>query len=250
MDKRRELKDEYVEKVAKKAPDELWASWQKCFPVLTNYVNQLYHRMEIFKDLVEVVRAKPETLTPPVLFNWIRDNYVVAECMAVRRMLDVDERSTSLGRLLREIEIRPELVNKQKYRELVAGKLSASDADEGFERMLGASVDQIAPEMVAADLERLEEAEANIRKLVNKRFAHASPFTDVVQFDVFGEIEKAIEELDQVVVKYDSLIYGGFLSTAHSAKLNWKQPLEIAWIDRENRGAIPSYPGPRHRELR
>lgn len=245
---RRELSKEYRAKVAKVPADDLWASWQTFFPLLTNFVTDLYHRMEIFKDMVEVVQAKPDTLNPPVLFNWMRDNYVVSECMAIRRMLDVDERSVSLGRLLREIEIRPEILSKARYLALVQGKgPNEAEASAAFDRMLGASVDQITPEMAAADIARLETAEANIRTLVNKRFAHASPFTEVPSFELFKEMEQAIEELDQIVVKYDSLIYGGYLSSAHAAKLNWKQPLEFAWLPRDERREVASYSGPTHR---
>ena len=250
MEGRRELCDKFRAKIGKKAEGELWASWQTFFPLLTHFVTDLYHRMEIFKDMVEVVSAKPETLSPPVLFNWMRDNYIVSECMAIRRMLDVDERSISLGRLLREIELRPELLSKTRYFELVRDKgLSESAATESFDRMLGQSVDHITTELVAADIARLEDAETNIRKLVNKRFAHSSPFTQVPEFEVFHEIEQAIEELDQIVVKYDSLIYGGFLSTTHAAKLNWKQPLAVAWLPRDTQSSVPSYGGPTHRAL-
>jgi hypothetical protein len=248
MEHRRELKPERREKVAAMSAEDLWASWQRCFPLLTHFVTDLYHRMETFKDLVAVVRANPATLKPPVLFNWIRDNYLVAECMAIRRLLDVDERSTSLGRLLREIEIRPELVSRAQYRGLVDGKgPSPHEADKVFDRLVGESGDQITSAMVAADITRLEAAEKNIRKLVNKRFAHASPFTAMAKFPVFEEVEVAIEELDQIVVKYDSLIHGGFLSTAHAAKLNWKQPLAVAWIDPTKGGGAARYEGPKHR---
>jgi len=246
---RRELDADYQAKVLRKDAEELWARWQKWFPLLTNYVSDLYHRMEIYKDLVEVVKANTETLKPPVLYNWLRDNYVVAESMAIRRLLDVEERSVSLGRLLREIELRPELVTKLRYRELMREKMSQQDADASFDRIMGGPAVQIASAIATADIARLEAAEENIRKLVNKRFAHAAPFTQVAQFDVFEEIEHAIEELDQVVVKYDSLIYGGGLSTAHAAKLYWKQPLEIAWIQNTPRSEVPRYEGPAHRKL-
>jgi hypothetical protein len=186
--------------------------------------------MEIFQDMVKVVRANEATLKPPVLFNWMRDNYVVAECMAIRRMLDVDERSVSLGRLLREIELRPELVSKAAYIEVVKDKIGPGEAVRSFHKLLGESRDHITAELVASDIARLEAAETNIRKLVNKRFAHASPFTTVPNFEVFTEMEMAIDEIDQITVKYDSLIYGGFLSTAHATKLYWKQPLRVAWI--------------------
>jgi len=123
--------------------------------------------------------------------------------MAIRRLLDVRDDVVSLGRLHREIEARPELLSRERYREQASLKhgLAPDLADRDYEGRVGVFLDHISTAYVAGDIARLEAAEAKIRFLVSKRFAHAAPLEKLDEPPTLNDIENAIEEIDQIFVK-------------------------------------------------
>jgi len=209
---------------------------------------ELYRQLAIYHEVVSVVKTNPATLRPPVFFIWLRNNYVTAIAMGIRRQLDCDHRSISLGRLLREVELRPELINRRSYRAMMRRKgLGPDDADEMLRRRIGSTA--FTASIATRDIRRVERAEERIRRLVNKRIAHTGLLSALRKPPSFQQIENAVEEIDQILVKYDALISGGGLSTTCPAMLNWNRVLEIPWVAPGTRASISRYSGPRHNRL-
>ncbi len=248
--RRRELSKKLKGKVGAARPAVLRSRWRRQLPRMVSELSSLYARMQVFQELLAVVRANPAVLQPPLLFNWARDNYGVAVCLGIRRLADASDGVVSLGHLLREVELRPEVVGKRSYRALTRKQgLTRVEADGQFERRAGRHGEQLRAADVARDIRRIDRAEHRIRKLVNKRLAHATPLTSIRRPPTFDEIELVLEELDQVLVKYDALIGGGGLTTVHAALLDWRRVLEKPWLDRTARRAVQRYDGPRHARL-
>lgn len=246
---RRELEQKrYIPKLMAMPADKVRRRWKVWLPRLTGQVMELYRQLSIYHEVVSVVKANPAALKPPVFFIWLRDNYVTAIAMGIRRQLDCDYRSISLGRLLREVEHRPELISRRSYRAMMRRKgLSPVEADEMLRRRIGPKAFTAA--IATRDIRRVERAEERIRKLVNKRIAHTGVQSALRKPPTFQQIEHAVEEIDQIFVKYDAIIGGGGLTTARAAMLNWSRVLEIPWITPAQRDSIERYPGPRHNQL-
>lgn len=210
-------------------------------------MTDLYRRLHIYKDLVEIVKANPATLRPADFFNWARDNYVLTMCIGIRRLADADAKVVSLGRLLREVEMRSEVVTRQSYRAVQRRKgVVRQDADETFDDLTGKRVQHLPNGVVSRDIAQIEQVEARIRRFVNKRLAHAAPLSKIRRFPTFQEIEDALEIFDQVLVRYDALLRGGGLSTLHPDLLDWRRVFWNAWIPQGPRASLPRYRGPRH----
>jgi hypothetical protein len=166
--------------------------------------------------------------------------------MGIRRVLDCDHESVSLGRLLREVQLRPQLVNRKAYRAVMRAKeLGPDEADENMRRRIGATT--LTPNMVARDIRRVDRAEERIRRLVNKRIAHAALLSQLRKPPTLSQIEDAVEEIDQVFVKYDGIIAGGGLTTCCPGFLNWNRVLTAPWLSSGE--SVPRYGGPRHNRL-
>src|SRR5262249_95705 len=144
--------------------------WKRWMPRLAGEVMELYRQVAMYFELAAIAKANPNVLKPPVFFIWLRNNHVTAIAMGIRRVLDCDHESVSLGRLLREVELRPQLVNRKAYRAMMRAKgLRSDEADENMRRRIGAVT--LTAGMVARDIKRVDRAEERIRRLVNKRIA-------------------------------------------------------------------------------
>jgi hypothetical protein len=123
------------------------------------------------------------------------------------------------------------------------------DADRLFVRRSGTAGTQLTADLVARDVRRMEKSGAKIKRLVDKRLAHATPLNQLRVPPTFDEIEEALEVLDQLFVKYEGLIAGGGLTTAYPYSLNWRRVLERPWLDPQQSQGVPTYEGPRHVRL-
>lgn len=113
---RRELPRTYRARIATHPAPNLRRRWRRLVGHLVGEVSDLYSTVQVYRDLVEVVQANPATLQPPVFFNWARQVYVVTICVGLRRLADAGADVISLGRLLREVELRPDVVSRRAYR--------------------------------------------------------------------------------------------------------------------------------------
>ncbi len=239
----RMLSGKYIPKFIGMPADKVRRRWKRWMPRLSGEIMELYRQLAMYFEIVAIAKANPGTLRPPTFFIWIRNNHVTAMAMGIRRILDCDHESVSLGRLLRELELRPGLVNRRSYRAMMRVKgLRPSEADENLRRRIGGTT--LTPRMVARDIRRVDRAEERIRRLVNKRIAHAALLSRLRRPPTLTQFQDAIEEIDQIFVKYDAIVAGGGLTTCCPGFLNWNQVLRVPWVSSGQ--SVPRYPGPRH----
>lgn len=202
----------------------------------------------IYKELVEVVKANPKALDPPVFFNWVRDNYIVTICLGLRRLSDHRLDSISIRRLLEEVALRPKILSRIRYRALHCRRgLSKADADVSFDKIVGKTQRHIAKRVVKQDIAVLKKVDERIRLLVNKRLAHHAPLNEIRRFPTIKEIENALEVFDQLLAKYNMLITGkGPVSLYSYPRYEWRKVLQIPWMSTDPLQRPPRYRGPRH----
>lgn len=242
----RTLNGKYVTKFMAMPAEKVQNRWKRWMPRLSGEVMELYRQLAMYSEIVAIAKANPATLKPPVFFIWVRNNHVIAIAMGIRRILDCDHESVSLGRLLRELQLRPGLINRKSYRAMMRAKgLGPYEADENMQRWIGATT--LTAKMVVRDIRRVDRAEGRIRRLVNKRIAHAALLSQLRKPPTLRQFEDAVEEIDQVFVKYDGIIAGGGLTTCCPGFLNWNRVLLAPWISAGQ--TVPRYPGPRHNRL-
>jgi hypothetical protein len=216
------LRHHHVKQVKAASAAALRRSWRRGLIKLVNDTSDLYWRLQIYVELVEIVRANRAVVRPPVFFHWLHDNYVIAICLGIRRMCEVGSDSISLGRLLREIALRPELVSRTSYRALRRRRrgLRTKSSDFEFNLRLGPRVRYLPRKVVRRDISQVNQADARIRRFVNKRVAHRAPLNQVRKLPTLEQVEDALDVIDSIIVKYDALISGGGLSTTWAPLLD------------------------------
>ncbi|MDX8395452.1 MAG: hypothetical protein R8K22_03460 [Mariprofundaceae bacterium] len=235
-------------RVIGKSSSGLRRKWRRWLPRLRNDVTDLYHKLQIYKELVEVIKSNAATIDPPVFFNWMRDNYVVAICIGIRRLSDSDVRSISIRILLDEIAMRPETLSRESYRALHWRKgLTSRDADVSFDIIVGTGRAYVSKHVVNEDKSSLMEVDMKIRRLVNKRLAHHAPLTQAGKPPTFDELEEALEVFDKLLAKYNSLITGDSLVTLYSnPQYDWRKAIQVPWMSNDPRQRPSRYNGPEH----
>ena len=177
---RRELNAGHQSRVKAAAAAHLRSEWSETICHAVNAIGELYYRLQVYHELMAVVAQNTATYSPPVLVNWLQENFYVAMCMGIRRLTDLDERSASVGRVLREMELRCDAVNRDAYRSIRLGQhIAQNEADDEWARQLGACVLELPTAVVTAEIDQLEAADEAVRRLVNKRLAHHEPLTAV-----------------------------------------------------------------------
>lgn len=227
--------------------------WRRWLPRLKDDISDLYHGLQIYKDLVEIVKADPETLKPPVFFNWAENNFLAIFCIGIRRLADEDLRSISLYRLLQEISWRPDIVNRRSYIMLQSRRGIQSSMYKGilnpfkaFDEVAVKDKSRISAMLVRKDLAVLKKVEGRIRRLVNKRIAHHAPLSQIRKFPKKRQIEEALEYFDRLLAKYNTLLTGEGFSTFYATpQYDWRTVFQRPWMSSDPRQKPPHYNGPR-----
>lgn len=227
--------------------------WRRWLPRLKDDISDLYHGLQIYKDLIEIVKANPETLKPPVFFNWAENNFLAIFCVGIRRLSDKDPRSISLRRLLQEMLWRPDVVSRRSYVMLQNRRgIRAShyrgilNPFKAFDEVAIKDKSRISAMLVRKDLASLKKAEVRIRRLVSKRIAHNAPLNQIRKFPKKQQIEEALELFDRLLAKYNTLLTGEGFSTFYATpQYEWRTVLQKPWMSSNSLKKPPHYMGPR-----
>jgi hypothetical protein len=193
--------------------------WDDIFPMVAS--RQMWERY------IEIVQANPKIQTPGNFHQWARANYVVSQCLAIRRQVDPDTRTASMRRLLYEIALRPEVLSRERYVSLYA-HLDLDLGERDWQSQMG-TADHIDPSVPREDLRNLLELAKPVVRLVNKRIAHR----DLEAFENDLTFERMNECIDLLVDLYAK--YALFVTATSTAKTvsqpAWDSIFRLPWID-------------------
>jgi len=248
--------NKYRDLIRGASPCALRQKWRRWLPRLKKDISDLYHDLEIYKDLVEIVKANPGTLKPPQFFNWAENNFLASFCIGIRRLSDADLRSVSLYRFLQEISWRPEVISRRSYIGLQGRRgIRAQDYKgiinpfKAFDELAVKDKSRVSAMLVRKDLAILKRIEIRNRRLVNKRIAHHAPLNQIRKFPKKRQIEEALELFDRLLAKYNKLITGEELSTFYATpNYDWRNVLQIPWMSSDPRQKPQDYNGPKRAE--
>lgn len=225
--------------------------WRARLPRLVDDVSRLYFKRQVYRELLDVVNSNSAILNPAPFFNWLRDNYILAICIGIRRHTDADSRSISLRRMLEDLKQRPSAVNRRAFRALYRrhGR-PAGWADATFDRLVGHTHRSLTAALVQTDIDAISAADARIRLFVNKRLAHAAPRSAIRKIPTFTDADRALEIIDRVLIKYHDLLTGHGLATAYATpQYDWRQVLYKPWIADPRSRPKRHYAGPRSGQM-
>lgn len=193
--------------------DERFADWRKWVEVIYQETKDLGRNRQMFKMVRDVTECNERLKqTGGHVLSWMFDNYVVAAAMSFRREL-AGKHYRNLRQLLHQIEDRPHIINRRRYRDFWIAGGSPHDlsvADMMFDRFEPVHYsrdperDHIDGAIVKRDREALVKATERVRHFVEQRYAHR---TEVRQAPItFGEFHTALDAMLPPFKKYYALL--------------------------------------------
>jgi hypothetical protein len=202
--------------------------WRLRLPSLITDLSDLLGKRALFRDLQEVARQNPKVLSPGAFFSWMTVNYLTAVNIGVRRLTDTRADVRSLWRLLYEVLGHPGVVNRRANRTIYG---DPTVADLSFDNIAGRGRSVLAQRIVRSDLRAIEDASERVRRFTNKRIAHHAAPGSLRKLPTYSELDRALDALDRILCKYNTLLTAGGLSTAHATSLfTWQEVLFEPWI--------------------
>jgi hypothetical protein len=203
--------------------------WRRSMRRIEREVGDLLLRRETFVELRDIVNDNPRIMRPPSFVNWIVGNYVCTVALGIRRLTDTDRRAESLGRLLHELIECPGVLSRVAHRRLYGRRSSV--ADEIFNSLVGTGKSVLPARAIRADRRLLNIGERRIRRLVNKRLAHANKPSGIRRPPTLGEVSEVLDVMDRLAVKYSVLLAGSTMASCKPTRqFNWRTVLRFAWL--------------------
>lgn len=218
--------------------DEIYARWQERFERVKLELHHLFSMRRKFCDIQgmfqenERLNSIGSQAWEWLLLIWGRDAVV-----AVRRELDDDSNTISLGRILDEMAARPQVMTRRRYMAHMKGVEPdlASLNDRYFTSLVvmrpGSDPmdDHLDPDRIRADRKGLNAAAKPVLEYANRMVAHRTP-VDKLDMTV-QDIHDSLDAMEPVVKKYYVLLSGSALSNVEPVDVgdDWKEAFTFPW---------------------
>ena len=211
-----------------------WKSW---LPAMQHDLTDLLGKRETFWELQEVARENPKIMNPHSFFDWMCRNYIVSQLVGVRSFVDQSRDSRSLWRMLYVMLEYPGAINRTTHVQMYGKDQMLSDQGHmTFNNIVGINRPYLGPMAIRADMRIIEDASERVRRFVNKRIAHKTSPSEIRRLPTFDELDAALNEIDKVFCKYNLLLTGESMDSAHATRqFDWREVLWEAWIPKGSR---------------
>lgn len=202
----------------KMSDDELFHDWKSTVERSYDEMIVLGSSRDTFDMMRDIVgRNRRLRETGGYLLDWIFGNYAVAAAMTFRREIDGTQ-GQSLRQMLHEIEARPTVLSRTRYRKewgsASGGVWAADKAFDSFKprRVRGnRAADYINPTLVKRHREELLRGTQPVKLFVERTMAHRS--WERAASVTWGQLHRALDRLERIFRRYYTLLTQGSLSS-------------------------------------
>lgn len=230
--------------MTKKQKVQLCEKWKIWIGEICEQVTHLLVIQHVWQETGKIIRDNPKIQVPSLFYDWITANYTVQIGAIIRRLAESKKEwkgqykdTVSLWRLLDDIRQHPEVISKDYFFKRYNGSLlKQTDVPQReFDKFAESGTAFISADKIKKDIEDLDRKIAKIKPYVNKRIAHWDINNPKCQIPTYEEADRIIEFLQELTLKYRSLIPNNFFVGLPTFTYDWKQPLRYAWIEDEQK---------------
>ena len=156
-----------------------WAQWCRDWDAVESEVFTLFHTRWMWSTITSLMEAGLPEGQDRYVQNYFTRTYVGTVCTAIRREVDSDSRTSSLGQCLQVLIDSPHLATRawfaaeaQKQREASGAAIRDDEIQRLFDEFSPDGGAYVDPMVAEAALTRLTASAAPIRKYTNKVLAH------------------------------------------------------------------------------
>ena len=213
--------------------DQLRHKWRSWLDEIGNELGWLLTGRDLFWRLQEIVESNEKIQSPAILHNWIADNYVAKTTTGIIKVTDHHRGTISLYWLIKGIKNNPDLISRDyfvsQWRDDFLREMGT--ADRTFDMYANFGKQLVNPERLDADIRGLDEGTSLVKDFRDQWVAHFDEKRKTDQMPTFGDLNKALDIIDEVWCKYRLLLGRSAPDTRKPAMaLDWEAPLRHRWI--------------------
>lgn len=186
-----------------------------------------------FNEFMKIIENNSDIDATNHFIIWIRENCLISQTMAVRRVVDKKSGTNSLIRLLFLIKGNPQVLSRERYTTLFTGTGFEGDEvyiNQDFDKLVGKGKNHLMPENVQNDIDVISSKYAKLKSYVDKRIAHVDRNPDEVIPTIYN-LNECIKVLEQIANKYYTIIHASsYGSLTPTLQYDWEKVLRIPWI--------------------
>lgn len=221
--------------------EEVWARWQERVERIRHELHYVYTNRNKFRIMTKMFEqnAKLKAIGGQV-FEWLFYQWARDAIIAVRRELDPDSNTVSLGCLLDEMAERPEVLTRRRYLGRITdesdfrwGMLNPVFEGYGLIKAADSMGDYLDPAHIRKDRNALDAECKPVKEYANRMLAHRTPIEEMPL--TIGQLNKAIDAFEPIFVKYYAIVKGASLIGLEPSIIgDWTAPFRIPWSSEAN----------------
>jgi len=207
------------------------SKWLKWLDVIHKDVRNLKVAQRNFWEIQNLIEANKNLHIENDFFRYIAESYVSHAVMSIRRQIKVsDENSISFAKLLQEIIDNPDVLSRNYYVSLYKGSYLEDLADSDFNKFSEPRLECVKASLICTDLQQLKVNATGCEHLADRRIAHIDS-RSLKKSVTFNELDKAIDTMDELFVKYYLLFHAKKMDTVLPVRqYDWQKIFTIPWI--------------------
>lgn len=205
-----------------------WLRWLK---ILEGEIQDLVVAKHTFHEVQDMIHDNPLLHQPSSFYDYLSNTYVSHVVIGVRRQIKCDDQSISMARLFQEMIDTPQAFPRADYTAKYKGSVKEDSANRAFDKFAAPDAPHIDPNLVAADLFRLQAASKYCEDFADKRVAHRDT-REPKELPTFNEIDACIDLLDELYCKYLLLFHPAFAmeTLLPTWQYDWTSIFRVPWL--------------------
>ncbi len=208
---------------------------ESCRELLDNQVKStidILERRLVFDKLREIIKSNDKLKKDNIFLEYYFKNYIDAQIMAIMRILDTDNSSKNLFRLLDSLI--SGFVIDDSFLVRIKNDVKVPEINS-LNEAINASIPVLDIEEIRCDKYKLNSESENIKKYRDWKIAHR----DTQKWEKLNlsmtEVNRCIDLIHEKVKYYHLAIDGGgYTDLTPSIQYDWEEIFRIPWIKRIN----------------
>jgi hypothetical protein len=173
----------------------------------------------------------------------MKDTYATTQAVAVRRQAVANRESNNLGTLLEELSQDCSRVTEEFWLGLWSEHVALRQMGQRIwrQQFAGDTGTHLDPAIVLADVQKLKDGSARVKRYVDKHLAHSDHEVNTTDLPVLSDVHETIDLIGQVFRRYFNLFTASEITQLEpTIAYDWMAVFRVPWMPKGWRGGSAS----------
>ena len=212
--------------------------WRRQFEHIRKEAVCLVRNKHTYVEVRNIIARNDTARKPSKFHSLFTEGYIALSLLRVRRLCSETKGDISLRNLFKDMKRHNHEVSLDRFIRLYIEdsddkQFDREEAIRIFEEICGRGNKVLPISVIRKHESKLIENTQLITNYATKFYAHRSN-EDIDKIPIFGDLDKAIDEIEAVIMNYSLLLKGSRpLSLFPEPQYNWKQIFYQAWLPKQ-----------------